>query len=448
MKLSSLFLLIIFFISNSTWASVTAYFNLNPRRSYTDPYRQITRSGDNLEAVLLDNIANAQRSIFVAVQELRLPLVALALVAKKQAGVDVRVVLERDYHFTVLTARDGVDGEYESTKLNELRALVDINQDQKFSATEMNQRDAIHILKKGGVPIIDDTFDGSAGSGLMHHKFMIIDGETTIVSTANFTLSCIHGDLLNPQSRGNANSMVVIRSGAVADIFNEEFFQFWGNGRWKRFGQSKTYRGPKSVNVGSTRLTIQFSPTTQRYPWEYSTNGLIGKVLQSARSSVQGALFVFSDQYLGNILEDRQQAGVKIGFLVEAKFAWRDYSELLDMAGVAKLNHKCEYEADNRPWARPLAEIGTVAFPFGDMLHHKFAVVDSRAVIVGSQNWSDAANVVNDEIVLIIEDRKIAGQYAQEYRELLKRSRLGVPSLLRSEIRRLETNCLGRVPTL
>jgi hypothetical protein len=30
------------------------------------------------------------------------------------------------------------------------------------------------ILKQGGVPMLDDTADGSAGSGLMHHKTLAL----------------------------------------------------------------------------------------------------------------------------------------------------------------------------------------------------------------------------------------------------------------------------------
>lgn len=443
MKLMPL-LLIATLTTTSAWGSVKAYFNQNSSSSYTDPYRKISRSGDNLEAVLLDNIGKARRSVYVAVQELRLPLVAQALVAKKKAGVDVRVVIEHDYNFTVTTAREGQEGEHEATKLNELKALVDINRDNRFSAEEMLQRDAIHILRAGGVPVMDDTSDRSAGSGLMHHKFVVVDGQISMVSTANFTLSCIHGDILNPSSRGNANSLVVIQSAAAADIFEEEFLQMWGNGKRGNFGHNKTYRGAQTVNVGSTRITIQFSPTSRGYTWEESTNGLIGKAINMAKSTVAAALFVFSDQKIANVLEKRGQAGVRMGVLVEAKFAWRDYSELLDMAGMGKLNQKCVYEPDNKPWKKPAVEVGTVALPQGDVLHHKFAVIDSRMVVIGSQNWSDAANFVNDETGMVIENQTIAGQYTQEYMGLRKRARLGVPSHVASEIKSLEANCQGR----
>ena len=77
---------------------IQAYFNHNPKANYTDPYRQIKREGDNLEKIIIDTINSAQVSVDLAVQELRLPLVAQALVKKQKMGVKVRVILENLYN--------------------------------------------------------------------------------------------------------------------------------------------------------------------------------------------------------------------------------------------------------------------------------------------------------------------------------------------------------------
>lgn len=432
------------FITAPVWGSVKAYFNHNPKTSYTDSYRGVTRPGDDLEQVLLKEISKAKKTIFIAVQELRLPLVAQALVQKKSEGVDVRVVLEHDYNFTVMTQRDGQENEHEASRLSDLKALVDINRDGKFSKEELESRDAVHILQAGKVPVIDDTYDNSRGSGLMHHKFMVVDGKSTVVSSANFTLSCIHGDILNPASRGNPNSMVSIQAASAAAIFEEEFLQLWGNGKRGNFGHNKTYRGPQTVSVNGNKISIQFSPTSQRYLWEESVNGLIASHLAKATKSVKAALFVYSDQQISDVLEKRNKAGVDLGFLVEQKFAFREYSELLDMAGIEMLSPKCVYEPDNHPWKTPGKEFGVPTVDKGDVLHHKFGVIDNKTVIMGSQNWSDAANYVNDETLIVVEAVGISGQYAQEYERIKQKSRLGVPAALKKEITRLETGCAGR----
>jgi phosphatidylserine/phosphatidylglycerophosphate/cardiolipin synthase-like enzyme len=442
-KLASTFLILFALGPLAAEANVRAYFNQNQSAQYVEPYRNITRSGDNLEQVVLDEIKAAKKTIFLAVQELRLPLIASALIQKKAEGVDVRVILEHDYNFTILDQSETSEqGEYEASKLTELRAFVDVDRNGRIDQTELLSRDAIYMLRSAGVPVIDDTFDSSEkGAGLMHHKFLVVDGKSTVVSSANLTMSCVHGDMLTAASRGNSNSMVQVESVPFAKIFFDEFLQMWGNGKRGNFGHNKTYRGPQTVSVRGTQLTVQFSPTSQRYNWSESTNGLIGAHLESARSSVKGLLFVFSDQRLADVLEDRSDRGVAMGFIIEPKFAYREYSEILDMMGVQLLSQKCTYENNNRPWSRPVQEVGMSRLNSGDVLHHKFAVIDNTKVVVGSQNWSDAANFTNDETLIVIENSNIAGQYSNEYNRVKATSLLGIPASLRAEIESRKKAC-------
>jgi phosphatidylserine/phosphatidylglycerophosphate/cardiolipin synthase-like enzyme len=435
------------FVTFYAFGDVTAYFNHNMGSTYTDPYRNISRKGDNLEEVILKEIRSAKKNIFLAVQELRLPLIAEALIQKKNEGVDVRVILENDYNFNVIFQRDqNTEGEHEASKLTELKAFVDLNKDGRISKEELETRDAIYMLQNAKVPMMDDTFDTSRGSGLMHHKFMVVDGRSTIVSTANFTMSCIHGDILSPSSRGNANSIIHVHSQNFARIFSEEFSQMWGNGKRGNFGHNKTYRGPLTTTVKGSKITIQFSPTSQRYHWEESVNGLMASHLMNASKSIKAALFVFSDQRLADTIQKRHDAGAEVGVIIEPKFAYRDYSELLDLLGLEMFNQKCQYETENNPWKTPIKEAGMSNLPKGDVLHHKFAVVDNKTVIVGSQNWSDAANYINDETLIVVQDSSISEQYTQEYNRIKRTAILGAPTYVKDNIKRLEANCadLGR----
>ena len=214
---------------------IQAYFNHNPAQGadYRDPYRAIDRPGDNLEQLIIDQINTAQSTIDVAVQEFRLPKIAQALVEKYQAGVRVRVILENTYNFSWAKLTQSEVNALESRERDrylDAIALIDQNQDGKLSPQEISNRDAIVILNKGGVPVIDDTEDGSKGSGLMHHKFVVVDNHTVIVTSANFTTSDVHGDILNPQTRGNANNLLNIESTEAAKIFTEEFNFMWGDG--------------------------------------------------------------------------------------------------------------------------------------------------------------------------------------------------------------------------
>lgn len=372
---------------------VQVYFNHEPSSEYTESYRRQTRLGDDLEQQIVNAIASAQSTIDVAVQELRLPKIAQALVKRQQAGIKVRVILENTYSRPWSEfAKAEVEKlpPRERDRYNESRQLVDRNQDNRLDPDEINLGDALVILRHGKIPWIDDTADGSAGSSLMHHKFVIVDSRILIVTSANFTTSDIHGDFTHPHSTGNANNLLKIYSPELAALFAQEFDLMWGDGPGKlpnsQFGLKKPLRLGRQIRLGDNIVTLQFSPTSSTQPWSLSSNALIGKNLNLATQSINIALFVFSDQRLSNILETVSQKGVQVRALIDPGFAYRSYSEALDMMGVS-LSKTCKDEMNNHPWQKPINTVGIPHLFKGDLLHHKFGVIDRQVVITGSHNW-------------------------------------------------------------
>lgn len=432
---------------------IQVFMNQNLAASFTDPYRQITRPGDDLESIIVEHIQSAQSTIDVAVQELRSPRIAQALRDRKQAGVRVRVVLENTYSrpWSSFTSQEvaQMDARQQRRYQDNLQ-LIDHNQDGTLSLAEINEYDAIAIISNAAIPWIDDTADGSAGSGLMHHKFVVIDAQTTIVTTANFTLSGLIGDLDQPDSRGNANSLLVIQSQPLAELFTQEFQSLWGDGPGQtadsKFGVNKPGRPVQTLAVGDAKVRVQFSPASASIPWSNTSNGLIGRSLAQAKREIMLALFVFSDQPLVNQLAVEQAQGVKLQVLVDPQFAYQSYSEVLDMLGIALSSSRrgtltCQAEAQNQPWSQPLQTVGIPQLPVGDVLHHKYGVVDDRTVIVGSHNWSKAANRLNDETLLVIEHPQVAAHYQREFERLYATSRLGISPFLQRKVQDHQRQC-------
>ena len=427
-------------ISGLAEAAIKSYFNNREGVSYMDPYRQVMRSGDDLEAVILQEIEGARSTIFLAVQEIRLPNVAKKLVEKYRQGLDVRIVLENSYNHNVLAQPDAPEGEdpdsHDSTRFRDLVALVDMNNDGKITRAEMLERDAVFILQQAKLPMIDDTEDGSIGSGLMHHKFMVIDGKRVLLSSANFTPSCVHGDVLAARSRGNANGLMTVGSVPLAKIFAEEFDHMWS----ARFGMKKPFRGARTVSVGGKKITVQFSPSTRNVDWSMTTNGLIAKTLSAAKTSIEASLFVFSEQKLADAMKKAaHRADIEV--LVERKFAYRSYSEVLDLLGVELPDARCVIEPGNAPWRPAIEKAGVTTLANGDVLHHKFGVVDQRKVIFGSHNWSDAANAINDEFLVVVDDTSTASEFSLEHQRLAKRAQWGVTTRINQEIERMSEFC-------
>jgi hypothetical protein len=137
-------------------AGIRVAFNYQPSHHYRSPVSGQWRQGDDLEAMVLEAITGARQQILVAVQELSLPRVAQALLAAQGRGVQVRVVLENTY----------------STPWSEQHP-ADLNPHQRLRQAQLQalgQPDAVALLRQGGVPLLDDTADGSSGSGVVQQR--------------------------------------------------------------------------------------------------------------------------------------------------------------------------------------------------------------------------------------------------------------------------------------
>jgi len=422
---------------------ISVYFNQRRQARYRSPLTGTMRQGDDLEQVVLDAVAGARRSISLAVQELTLPRIAQALVERHRAGVRVRVALENSYSTPWSRQHLSELDDHARHRWQRLHDLADRDQDGAVTQAERRAGDAVALLLDGGVPLVDDTADGSAGSGLMHHKFLVVDGREVVTGSANFTSSGVHGDAGAPSSRGNANHVVRIHSTALAGLFEEEFARLWGDGPGgledSRFGLGKGGGGSVGLRQGEGRLEVLFAPHSRRD----GNNGLafIERVLATAREKVDMALFVFSDQGIANRLETLARRGVKVRLLVDPGFATRNYSELLDLAGVVRPDRRCRIEAGNKPWPPGLAEVGIPRLARGDKLHHKFAVVDNATVITGSFNWSPSAAHQNDETLLVIHHPKVADAFRREFGRLWQGAELGFTPRLERLLERDRLRC-------
>lgn len=419
---------------------IRTYFNHNESNSYTEPYRNLTRAGDNLEQVIIDTINSARSTLDIAIYDLDLPKVAQAIVARHKAGVKVRIVTDNanNFEYKILSADEVAKlPQHARYKYKERGLLIDENRDGVISQAEREKNDAIRMINSNKIAKIDDTADGTTGSGIMHHKFIIVDKMKVLQASANFTISDIHGDMQALKTRGNQNGLMVLDDSGLAKYYQTEFDQLWS----KKFGAKKSYRSAKTVVIGGTPVTVQFSPSNTRVDWDSTTNGLIGEVLSQAKHTVEMALFVFSEQKISNILEEKANNGVQVSVLIEPIFAYREYSELLDIFGIAMPDKQCRYELDNNPWKNPSLTSGVPALPAGDLLHHKFAVVDHEKALFGSHNWSNAANTDNDEALLVVENKAIAIAFHKEHARLMRDSLLGAPYWLQAQAAEMGKEC-------
>ena len=239
---------------------IEVLFNHSNNSSYRSPLTGRWRNGDDLERFLIEAIDAAQQEVLVAVQELTLPGIATALIAARDRGLKVQVVLENTYSTPWREQQPTHLAKHQRQRWQRLHQLADLDGDGVTSDEEAAAGDAVGLLREAGIPMVEDRDDGSSGSGLMHHKFLVIDGSSVLTGSANLTSSGIHGDAGSTSTRGNVNHLLHLKSEELAELFRAEFQRLWGDGPGgrndSRFGLPKQSAGPQTVMVGDALSLI------------------------------------------------------------------------------------------------------------------------------------------------------------------------------------------------
>ena len=294
-----------------------------------------------MEQALLDRIDAASISIDAAFYDFKRVRVRDALLAAQRRGVTVRVVADDE-------------------------ARSNPSYAPHFAA-----------LEAAGIPIVDD----QSRSRIMHNKYLIFDRQavwtgSTNLSDNDFTL--------------NHNNSIVFTGTEMAALFQHDFDQMVAG----RFGRQKTASPTTAVLYQGLPVEVYFSPQ----------DGVLARVVravQAAETSIDFAIFFFTEDTLRDALIDAKNRGVAIRGLWDALGASNTSSddEALCAAGI------------------PIKIENTTG-----KMHHKLMVVDARgrdpAVITGSLNWTAAASERNSENTVIVHGGAVATAYAAGFQAM------------------------------
>jgi len=239
-----------------------------------------------------------------------------------------------------------------------------------IEADEEDGHGQFEMLQDAGIEVIDD------GRGaLMHNKFWIFDNQVVWTGSTNIT---VNGNF------HNNNNVIVIRSTKLAEIYEREFQEMWDG----EFGP----RSPSTVEDQS--LSVNGSPIQVLFAPEDEVMDKLIPMIENAQKSIRFMAFSFTHDDLGAAVLAQAEAGVDMMGIFETRGSETEYSELshLFCAGY------------------PVRQDGNKA-----TFHHKVFIIDDEIVVTGSLNFSDNANDSNDENVVIITNKIIAGGYLQEF---------------------------------
>ena len=235
-------------------------------------------------------------------------------------------------------------------------------------------------------PNIPIVYRDNSVAGIMHNKFIIIDGNSTTNSwvmggSCNWT---------NPTNLFNDyNNIIFIQDKAIAQAYTTEFNEMWGG----IFGGNKEDNTPHLFNVNGIEIEVYFSPSD-------GTTSKIESFINDVDYTLEFALLSFTRNDLGlAIIAKDDEFGVNIrGILESQNTTGSEYDNLIN-AGVNVRSH--------------------MGIPY--QLHHKYAISDANVVgsdptiLTGSHNWSTNAESNSDENSIFIHDHTIANIYLQEF---------------------------------
>ncbi|HZW05230.1 MAG TPA: phospholipase D-like domain-containing protein [Anaerolineaceae bacterium] len=300
---------------------------------FSDPFSALAgqRTGGP-DAPLAQAIGAAQANVDVAIYNLSLPSIITALIEAHERGVAVRMVTD-------------------SSAMNESTRLE---------------------IEEAGIPVV-----GDAREGLMHNKFIVIDGQEVWTGSLNLTAPAAYND---------NNNLIRLLDVRVAASYAKEFEEMFTGGQ---FGPTSTADTPyRQVEVAGTPVEIYFSP-------EDDPIDRIVPLVAGAQESVHFLAYSFTADELFDAMLERFRRGVEVRGVMEAQQVesnvGTEYPRLVD-AGV------------------PVRLDGITG-----LMHHKVIIIDGEIVITGSYNFSRAAEETNDENVLILFNPDLAAQYEAEF---------------------------------
>lgn len=319
-----------------------------PDKGYASTIKvySLPRDADTYKQDIINLINNAENSIYIAVafwdegsDPCNTPgTIAKALVdkIKANAGIDIKVVMDND------------------TRNNVVKAC----------------------LSNNGVDVVDDS-TAVDENHIMHNKFIIVDGEKLLVSTANLLIDDIYH---------NNNTAVYIESPTLAQIFSEEF-SLLANGV---FGTTKKKDNSfvSLIEYNGRTLVIEgyFSP--QEYSDRTKIPGIVYGYMSRASESVYFTSYIFTTS---SYVEDVYNG------IVEAHNNGLDVKGVFDeLLNLDTPGRRIYDFIDNG------VDIAIDIHPY--KMHAKLFTIDNKVAVIGSWNPTKSATIIHDEYILVIRD--------------------------------------------
>ncbi len=158
------------------------------------------------------------------------------------------------------------------------------------------------------------------------------------------------------------------------------------------------------------------APTEVYFSPQGGAEAALEELLDSARQDIRAALYFFTSRPLAAAILRAHKRGVQIQVIIDGNDE-SDYSKGyylrqrgIDVRYARGLPKKYQKSKKTKKSKYRVKKFG--------LMHHKFLVVDGKAVATGSYNWTASAEKWNRENLLIIKSSSLARKYSVEFKDL------------------------------
>lgn len=309
------------------------------------------------------------------------------LAAREVGGVDAFLSA------AIVAAKESIDVASRNLNLDSITGALVVANRRGIPVRVIAESDSMlgrsnfQVLRDAGITVVEDQ-----QPGLMNNRFVVIDNKEVWTGSLSYDLAGVFREY---------NTLVRINSPEVAADYTKEFNEMFEK---NQFGPLVAPETPfPVVDVQGTQVEVLFSP-------DDIVVSRLTQLISEAKQNVSFLVYSFASDDLRTSLRAKATDGVTVGGVLEfdpvnpnSPNPNESLIEELNLTRQASLN----VLLDRNP----------------EVLNHKIMIIDGKIVVIGSYDFTNRAEIENDENVLIIHNELVAQKFMEEFERVNSRAK-------------------------
>ena len=308
------------------------------------------------------------------------------LAAREVGGVDAFLAS------AIVAARESVDVALRNLNLDSVTSALVVANRRGIPVRVVTESDSMtgrsdfQVLIDAGIPVIQDQ-----QPGLMNNRFIVIDHKEVWTGSLSYDLAGVFREY---------NTLVRINSPEVAANYTKEFNEMFENNQFSSLVVPETPY--PSVDIQGTQVEVLFSP-------DDIVVSHLTQLISEAQQNISFLVYSFSSEDLGTNIRAKATDGVTVSGVLE-----------FDPVDPNQPNPNLNLVEELNFFRQ--AGLNVLLDRNPEVLNHKIMIIDGKIVVLGSYDFTNRAEIENDENVLIIHNELISQKFMEEFQRVQSRA--------------------------